>query len=216
MFRRMRNATAVAAQPTGAFVAYPSVEGSDSTFLARLGIANGVAALADFLCHTRRRWYLYVPLLAIWTLAYLRLCVIPLPLVPVLFNWTPSLPYHVAILRPLRAPPAEGDYILYRFEGQAVHEYPGLRGQPFFKQVAGLPGQTVTVVDRQVYVDGRAMGQAKPRTFDGRPLAPIPPMVIPEGHYFVRGSSADSFDSRYAASGLVRSDQIVGRVLPWF
>ena len=34
----------------------------------------------------RQRWYLYGPLLLIWTLAYLRLLVDPTPHLPLLFN----------------------------------------------------------------------------------------------------------------------------------
>jgi len=174
------------------------------------------AALVEFLHHARQRWYLYLPLLHIWMLAYLRVFFLPTPQTPLLFNWTPSLPYHVASLHPLATAPARDSYILYRFEGEAVAQYPGLRGQPIFKRVAGLPGDVVTVSGRDVFVNGVPVGTAKPRSFDGWPLAPIAPTVIPEGHYFVSGSSPDSFDSRYRASGLVRDDQIVGRVKPWF
>lgn len=174
------------------------------------------AFLVAFLRHAGRRWYLYLPLLAIWGLAYLRLFVVPTPQIPLLINWTPSLPYHVGCLRPLSNRPARGDYILYRFAGEAQRDYPGLKDQPFFKQVMGVPGDRVTVEGRHVFVNDRWLGDAKPRTFDGRPLAPIAPTVIPADHYFVRGTSADSFDSRYAASGLVGTRQIVGRVEPWF
>ncbi|MCD9026714.1 conjugative transfer signal peptidase TraF [Luteimonas sp. BDR2-5] len=173
-------------------------------------------SLRDFLVHARRRWYLYLPLLLIWALAYIRVFLAPTPQVPVLFNVTPSLPYHIALLRPSSAAPERGSYILYRFDGDAVTRYPGLRGQPIFKQVAGLPGDVVTVDGRRVSINGVPVGDAKPRAFDGWPLATIAPTVIPEGHYFVSGSGPDSFDSRYGASGLVRRDQIVGRVEPWF
>lgn len=61
--------------------------------------------------------------------------------------------------------------------------YPGLRGQPFFKQVIGMAGDEVTVDGRDVYVNGQLVGPAKARTFDGRPLAPIHSAAIPEGHY---------------------------------
>jgi len=173
-------------------------------------------ALWGFFAHVRQRWYLYLPLLAIWALAYARVFFAPVPQIPLLFNLTPSLPYRVALLRALPAAPTRGQYVLYRFDGDAQRDYPGLRGQPFFKQVTGLPGDKVAVRGRGVFVNGAWVGDAKPRTFDGRTLATIEPTVIPAGHYFVSGSSPDSFDSRYALSGLVRGDQIVGRVEPWF
>ena len=175
-----------------------------------------VASLADFLRQMRRRWYLYVPVLAVWGFAYARLFVDPTPRVPVLFNWTPSLPYRVALLQHGPHALQRGDYIVFAFAGDAQADYPGLRGQPFFKIVRGLPGDTVTVSDRTVTVNGQVVGTAKTHAFDRRPLDPIAPTVIPPGHYYVQGTSADSFDSRYRASGLVRAGQILGTVAPLF
>jgi conjugal transfer pilin signal peptidase TrbI len=40
--------------------------------------------------------------------------------------------------------------------------------------------------------------------------------VIPPGYYYVQGTSPDSFDSRYRESGLVRADQVIGKVIPLF
>ena len=179
----------------------------------RLGF---VASLADFLRQMRRRWYLSVPVVAVWGFAYARLFVDPTPRVPVLFNWTPSLPYRVALLQYGPHALQRGDYIVFAFAGDAQADYPGLRGQPFFKIVRGLPGDTVTVSDRTVTVNGQVVGTAKTHAFDRRPLDPIAPTVIPPGHYYVQGTSADSFDSRYRASGLVRAEQVLGTVVPLF
>ena len=60
------------------------------------------------------------------------------------------------------------------------------------------------------------MGLAKTHAFDGHPLAPIAPVVIPPGHFYVQGIGPHSFDSRYAESGLVRAEQVVGIVVPIF
>ena len=59
---------------------------------------RAVVHFADFLRHVRRRWYLYLPVFAIWGFAYVRLFIDATPRLPVLFNWTPSLPYRVALL----------------------------------------------------------------------------------------------------------------------
>ena len=170
----------------------------------------------EFLRHARRRWYLYVPVFSIWGLAYARLFIDPTPHVPVLFNWTPSLPYRVALVHAVPAALHRGDYIVFAFAGDAQTDYPGLRGQPFFKIVRGLPGDTVTVSGRTVAINGQVVGTAKTHAFDRRPLDPITPTVIPPGHYYVQGTSADSFDSRYRASGLVRAEQVLGTVVPLF
>lgn len=174
-----------------------------------------VLLLANFWClELRRRWYLYLPVLLIWTLAYIRLLVDPTPHLPLLFNWTPSLPYHVAWLQTDTAPLQRGELIIYRFDGPAQAFAPGLRGQPLFKQVRGLPGDTISVSGREVAINGQPVGRAKATAHDGRALAPLAPGRIPTGQYYVQGSSPDAFDSRYQASGLVRADQVIGRVRP--
>jgi len=175
-----------------------------------------VLALNDFLRRMRRRWYLYLPVLAIWCFAYVRLFIDPTPRMPILVNWTPSLPYHLALMQFQQQPVRRGDLIVFAFAGEAQAHYPGLRGQPFFKQVRGMPGDVVTVLDRTVFVNGEAVGLAKTHAYDGHPLAPIAPVVIPPGHFYVQGVGPHSFDSRYAESGLVRAEQVVGIVVPIF
>lgn len=170
----------------------------------------------EFLRHVRRRWYLYLPVAAIWGLAYTRLYVDPTPRLPVLFNWTASLPYRVALVRHTPHAIERGDYVVFSFAGEAQATYPGLRGQPFFKQVRGLPGDVVTVEGRAVAVNDEVVGLAKAQTFDRKPLEPIAATVIPPGHYFVQGTGPDSFDSRYRSSGLVRADQVIATVVPLF
>ena len=105
---------------------------------------------------------------------------------------------------------------MFSFAGEAQEHYRGLRGQPFFKMVRGLPGDIVTVQGRLVYVNGEPVGIAKTHAHDHHPLTPIDAMVIPAGHYYVQGTSPDSFDSRYRSSGLVRADQVLGVVVPLF
>lgn len=170
----------------------------------------------EFLHHVRRRWYLYLPVAAIWGLAYTRLYIDPTPRLPVLFNWTASLPYRVALVRHTPHAIERGDYIVFAFAGEAQASYPGLRGQPFFKQVRGLPGDVVTVEGRVIAVNGEVVGLAKTHAFDKRPLEPIAATVIPPGHYYVQGTGPDSFDSRYRSSGLVRTDQVIATVVPLF
>jgi conjugal transfer pilin signal peptidase TrbI len=115
-----------------------------------------------------------------------------------------------------RQPLKPGDFIVYTFDGEAQRMYPGLRAQPFFKQIRGVPGDRVTVIDRQVFVNDLPVGFAKAVTFDRRPLVPIAETVIPPGYYYAQGTHPDSFDSRYRASGLVRVDQVVGKVITLF
>ena len=119
-----------------------------------------VKHFADFLRHVRRRWYVYLPIFAIWGLAYARLFIDATPRLPVLFNWTPSLPYRIAWLVHGPHPLRRGDFIVFSFDGEAQARYPGLRGQPFFKIVRGLPGDAVTVAGRHVAINGEEVGVA--------------------------------------------------------
>ncbi|WP_284620623.1 conjugative transfer signal peptidase TraF [Aquabacterium humicola] len=170
--------------------------------------------LPEFIRHVRRRWYLHLPILAIWALAYVRVFVDPSPQVPLLFNWTGSLPCHVAWRQAGPRTVQRGDYIVFAFDGEARRDYPGLAGQPFFKIVRGVPGDTITVSERVVSINGTEVGRAKTHAADRRALEPIEPTVIPPGHYYVQGTDADSFDSRYRSSGLVRADQVLASVVP--
>ena len=165
----------------------------------------------------RRRWWLYGLIAAVWCLALLRLFVPHVPVLPVMFNWTPSLPYSVVYVDYWHGPPRRGDLVVYRFTGEAgQRDYPGLKDQAFFKRVAGVPGDSVTVVGRDVFVNGVAVGRAKTHAFDRRPLQPIAPMVIPPGLLYVEGTSPDSFDSRYRSSGLVAVRDVRATVRPIF
>lgn len=157
---------------------------------------------------------MYGPLAAIWALALTRALVDPTPRVPLLFNWTPSLPYQVAWLTCGPWQYARGDFVVFLFAGEAEEHYPGLKGQPFFKIVSGVAGDVISVRDRAVFVNGEAVGFAKTHAFDGRRLEPIAEGVIPPGWLYVRGTDANSFDSRYRSAGLVRIEQIIGRVRP--
>lgn len=175
------------------------------------GIVAGARALwTDRLSRTG-----VIVVLGILGLAAARMLISPTPIIPLLFNWTPSLPYHVAWLE-RGAPVGRGDYVLYSFDGPAGAIYPGLRRQPFFKRIAGEAGDPVRVDGRNVYVRGEYVGFAKVRTIDGRPLSPVSAGVVPAGHLYVHGAGPDSLDSRYVEGGFVPLDAVIGKVHPWF
>lgn len=165
----------------------------------------------------KRRWYVFAALAVVWILAVVRLFIHPAPLVPILFNWTPSVPYRVVYVDYASKTLSRGDLIVYAFEGEAAHrDYPGLKDQPLFKRIAGVAGDTVTVAGREVFVSGVPVGRAKSHTFDHRALEPIEATVIPPGYLYVQGTSPDSFDSRYRNSGLVAVRDVTAKVHPLF
>lgn len=175
-------------------------------------MCNGMASFV----RGKKSWLPLFALALIWSLGFIRIFVDPTPRIPLLFNWTGSLPYHVAWLHRGVATLNRGDFVVYSFSGAATAQYPGLAHQPFFKVVAGMPGDRVRVHERDVFVGEKYVGFAKSRTFDGRPLTPLLASVVPAGHYYVMGTDADSFDSRYAESGFVSATDVIGKVTPWF
>lgn len=182
-----------------------------------MSTARTSAAARTLCADLRRHWWLTAVVGAIWALALVRLFGDHVPRLPLLVNWTPSLPYLVvwADYRPREV--RRGDLVVYTFTGPAAREhYPGLGGQPFFKRVAGVEGDVVSVVGREVLVNGVSAGIAKTHAFDRRPLAPIEPGAIPPGKVYVMGTGPDSFDSRYLDAGLVDVATIVAVVHPLF
>jgi conjugal transfer pilin signal peptidase TrbI len=173
--------------------------------------------MREFVVHMRRRWYLYLPLACVWALAAVRVFVDPAPHLPVLFNVTPSLPYTVAITSRRTERLVRGDYVIYAFHGVATMHFPGLRGQPFFKRVEGVAGDTVQVNGRRVLVNGKDVGLAKRfAAVTKLPLEPIAPQTIPPHYLYMHGTSPDSFDSRYRISGLVHVSDVIAVVRPLF
>lgn len=123
-------------------------------------------------------------------------------------NWTPSLPHSLVLIEP-GAAVRRGDLIVFRFDGGEIAHH--VKGQRFFKRIAGVAGDLVTVQGRSVRVNDEFVGLARERTLDGLPLEPIAPGVIPPEHFYVQGTHAMSFDSRYRINGLIRRDQIIGK-----
>jgi len=175
---------------------------------ANLPAASGVALRLH--CWVRRAFTpLAVELRQHWQLHAIIALAVAACYQHLLFNLTPSLPYVLAVLE-RGAHIQRGDLIVFRFAGGEIGPY--LQGQWFFKRVAGVPGDTVEVDGRNVFVNASPVGFAKPRTRTGELLEPIVPGPIPPGRYYVQGTHPDSFDSRYRVNGLIRAEQIIGVV----
>jgi signal peptidase I len=110
-----------------------------------------------------------------------------------------------------------GDIVVFRFPEDPRRD--------FLKRVVGLPGETVAIRDKRVFVDGRLLDEpyafhSDDRVWPDDPSVPddrrrrdqLGPTGVPEGTYFVMGDNRDdSSDSRYW--GAVPAGHIEGRAL---
>jgi signal peptidase I len=108
-----------------------------------------------------------------------------------------------------------GDIIVFRYPLQPETDY--------VKRVVGLPGDTVMVRDKKVYINGKGLNEPytvfeDPMVYPPRPALPEPyrsrdqfgPYDVPQGQYFAMGDNRDrSSDSRYW--GTVPRSMIKGR-----
>lgn len=100
-----------------------------------------------------------------------------------------------------------------------VFKAPG-SGLVLIKRVVGLPGETITLRDGHVFVDGRQLQEPYVRRVAGEaePTEPFPtgmawalaaPYKVPQGSYFMMGDNrTDSGDSR--EFGPVSRDRVIG------
>ena len=126
-------------------------------------------------------------------------------------NASPSLPTRFFLIDKGELP-QRGEYIAFRWLGGGP--YPA--GVTFVKIVAGMAGDTVTRADRDYFVNGTHVGQAKTVSRQGMPLELGPTGVLPAGRYYVRAPHPDSLDSRYRLTGWVKEEQIIGRAYALF
>jgi signal peptidase I len=104
-----------------------------------------------------------------------------------------------------------------------IFKFPQDPDRDFIKRVIGLPGETIEIKNKVVYVNGKALDEPYAHFLEP-PLAPNDPeygralgeesgpWVVPPGELFVMGDNRDnSHDSRYW--GFLREDQVKGRAL---
>ena len=105
-----------------------------------------------------------------------------------------------------------------------VFKYPEQPDRDFIKRVIGLPGETLEVRQKKVYINGQPLDEPythfltaptssafhEETSFDVREQ--YGPVTIPPGHYFMMGDNRDnSQDSRYW--GFLPRENIKGRAL---
>ncbi|MGD8564636.1 MAG: signal peptidase I [Desulfarculaceae bacterium] len=124
-----------------------------------------------------------------------------------------KLPFSDRVFLPI-GDPQRGDIIVFR--------YPEDRDKDFIKRIIGLPGETLEVRSKKVYINGKELSDPWGH-FSDRLSIPGPmqsrdnfgPVTIPPGHYFVMGDNRDeSMDSRFwfgGRGGFVPRADILGK-----
>lgn len=126
----------------------------------------------------------------------------------VAFNESKSLPGTLYLVETGAQPKCgvDGDFVQFRMPSDARW----YTDQNMLKVAKGCPGDEISIVDRQVYINGWLAGDAVPELQDGTPMEIIQAGVIPEGHYYMWASHPSSFDSRYAEFKLIPEEQVIG------
>lgn len=108
--------------------------------------------------------------------------------------------------------------ITYRFRDPSygevvVFHHPNEPSKRLIKRVIGVPGDTVTVAQGRVHINGIPLDE----DYINGPMVrwqQIGPLVVPEGHYFLLGDNRNaSLDSRDPSLGFVPKSRIVGRAI---
>jgi len=103
-----------------------------------------------------------------------------------------------------------------------VFKYPEDPERDFIKRVIGLPGETIELKNKKVYIDGQPLDEPyvqyllapseEEGAFDFDVRVQYGPVDVPEGHYFMMGDNRDnSQDSRYW--GFLPRDYVKGKAL---
>ncbi|HEV3217485.1 MAG TPA: signal peptidase I [Vicinamibacterales bacterium] len=112
-----------------------------------------------------------------------------------------------------------------------VFKYPEDPERDFIKRVIGLPGETVELRNKRVFINGQQLAEpyvyfledpppipqemaqsGELQSVSGDPRVQYGPVTVPPGHYFVMGDNRDnSQDSRYW--GFLPRENIKGRAL---
>ncbi len=95
-----------------------------------------------------------------------------------------------------------------------IFPYPDDEDIIYVKRIIGLPGETVEIIDGEVYINGSETPLYDYFVTVEKPTGNFGPYVVPDDCYFVLGDNRnDSKDSRYWENKFVSKDKILGKVI---
>jgi conjugal transfer pilin signal peptidase TrbI len=172
--------------------------------MTSLSLASCRFVVHALITHVKRFALVYLMAVAVfaWCYSHFRIAL----------NMTNSLPTTAFLIVLGDKPDKIGQYVAFKWERNQFYA----PSWTFVKRIEGVAGQTVTVDKRAVFIDGRPVGYAKEMSGRGIPLVPIQPGVIPLGQVYAQTPHPDSLDSRYAITGLIASNRVIGRAYEIF
>lgn len=94
-----------------------------------------------------------------------------------------------------------------------VFKYPDDESKLYIKRIIGMPGDTVTIRDNEIYINDST--EPLDDSFTKEPMiTPDAVYEVPEGHYFMMGDNRNnSSDSRFWQNPYVAKDKILGKAV---
>jgi len=126
------------------------------------------------------------------------------------FNYGIKLPFLRTTLIPVGAP-QRGDIVVFI--------YPEDRSKDFIKRLIGVPGDTIEIRNKKIFINGLPYSDKNGVYVDNlvipgavQPRDNFGPVTVPEGSLFVMGDNRDeSYDSRFW--GFVSMKDVLGKAL---
>lgn len=104
--------------------------------------------------------------------------------------------------------PKRGDIIVFKPKGNENSHY-------YIKRIVGMPGETVKILENEIYIDGEKLKEDYKTTDIGDVGVVSEEIELGEDEYFVLGDDREnSEDSRSADVGNVKRSYIYGKA--WF
>lgn len=109
------------------------------------------------------------------------------------------------------------DKISYRFRDPErydiiVFPYQYQENTYYIKRIIGMPGETVQIINGEVYIDGEALGEDYGTEVMQDAGIAEAPLTLGEDEYFVLGDNRNhSMDSRDSRVGVLKRKDLVGR-----